>query len=341
MGSKEALYKIAEKLTAISKTIKFSITPLNAAAEQKKFFTSKYRYNPQFEYKKFTLPAQIIDDLNRVEEEIHNAGFPPAIETACLETISFLKNLYFSSISVGQQEFTHNVSKLHNWEHKTEGDYSEFLSLKIDHDSESWDAEMIQREFISHIQSKGLHSWSVRINTIRKNVIFVSPPKKLLSIGSSITRSRKDVKRLALHEIDTHVYRNEQKGKILGQLRIFTKRPDNHLLEEGLAVFNEFSSQMTTSRAQKVYALRLLAAQHAHLPFAELFDLLKSHDLSALTAYITVVRLKRGLGDTSLPGGYIKDSAYLVGYEMVKANPSLMENLFVGSPDFIEQLRLL
>jgi hypothetical protein len=341
MGSKEALYKIAEKLTAISKTIKFSITPLNAAAEQKKFFARKYKYNPQFEYKKFVLPAQIIGDLSRVEEEIRNASFPSAIETACLETTNFLENLYYSSISVGKQEFSRNVNKLHNWEHKTEGDYTEFLSLKIDHDSESWDAEMIQREFIDHIQSKGLNGWAVEINTDRKNVIFVSPSKKTVSIGSSITRNKQDVKRLALHEIDTHVYRNEQKSKVLGPLRIFTKRSDSHLLEEGLAVFNEFSKKMTTNRARKVYALRLLGAQNAHLSFAEIFDLLRSHNLSALTAYITAVRLKRGLGDTSLAGGFIKDSAYLVGYERVKANPDLSEHLFIGSPDFIEQLRLM
>lgn len=338
MGSKDALYKIADKLSAISKTIKFSITPLNAAAEQKKFFASKYKYNPQFEYKKFELPAQIIDDLSRIEKEIHNANFPTAVESACLETTSFLKNLYFSSRSVGQPDFAKHADELHNWEHKTEGDYSEFLSLKIDHDSESWDAEMIQREFISHIQSKGLSDWTVEINTSRKNVIFVIPSKKIVSVGSSITRNKQDVKRLALHEIDTHVHRNEKKNKTLGQLQVFTKRSDKHLLEEGLAVFNEFSNQMTTNRARKLYALRLLAAQHAHLSFSELFALLRSHNLSALTAYITVVRLKRGLGDTSLPGGYIKDSAYLVGYEMVKAKPDLKEHLFVGSPDFIEQL---
>ncbi len=341
MGSKETLYKIADKLTDISNTINFSVTPLNAASEQEKFFAGKYNYNPQFEYKQFELPAQTIDKLNKIEEEILVAGFPAAIESACFETITFLKNLYHTSKNVGHPEFTKNAAKLHKWEHQTVSDYSGFLSLKIDHDSESWDAEMIQREFIAHIRSKGLDGWSVEINTTRKNVIYVSPNKKVLSIGSSITRNKQDVKRLALHEIDTHVYRNEQKSKLLGPLRIFTKRSDKHLLEEGLAVFNEFSSEMTTSRAQKVYAARMLAAQHAHLSFSELFSLLKSHNLSAITAYITVVRLKRGLGDTSLAGGYNKDSAYLVGYELIKSKPDLQNHLFIGSPDFIEQLRHL
>jgi hypothetical protein len=54
-----------------------------------------------------------------------------------------------------------------------------------------------------------------------------------------------------------------------------------------------------------------------HKSFREIFDLLTNH-VSKEKAFMITYRVKRGMGDTSQPGGYAKDASYLLGYKTVK-----------------------
>lgn len=115
------------------------------------------------------------------------------------------------------------------------------------------------------------------------------------------------------HEIGTHVLRRinyEQqpwykKKKKFGFKSYLTT-------EEGLAALHSLSARSYKSAA--TIALKYLAAYQAqHHSFAEVYNYLEKYTDNPETRWLTTLRQKRGLEDTSQPGGYTKDIVYFEG----------------------------
>ncbi|MDY6769446.1 MAG: hypothetical protein SVU88_00570, partial [Candidatus Nanohaloarchaea archaeon] len=51
-------------------------------------------------------------------------------------------------------------------------------------------------------------------------------------------------------------------------------------------------------------------------------------------AFIRAYRVKRGLQDTSRPGGFIKDHIYFQGYRRLEQEPGLAADLYAGKLGF-------
>lgn len=126
-----------------------------------------------------------------------------------------------------------------------------------------------------------------------------------------ITYTAQKFEDLMRHELETHFLRRLNHRQEPWQDEKFT---DNEVrrTEEGLAILHThlFREDQKMYKTYLNYAAVYYAQQHS---FAEVFDYLRKMDLSAEKSWLIAVRVKRGLTDTSLPGGLTKDICYLEG----------------------------
>src|SRR5262249_26213535 len=142
----------------------------------------------------------------------------------------------------------------------------------------------------------------------------VESANRIINVRADQRYSMVSAKRLLIHEVETHVLRAAngylQPYGIFGAAVI----PGYLATEEGLALVNEERAGYIDKPRLRILAARVIASHLARLvSFREIYDQLIAYRLDPEDAWITVKRVKRGLGDTSKPGGYIKDHVYLWG----------------------------
>jgi hypothetical protein len=180
-----------------------------------------------------------------------------------------------------------------------------------------------------HNKSIGLSDWKISIENMTAKMSVNNILKKI-KIKSESKFGRKEIERLKVHEIGTHVRRYEN-GKIQGN-KIFQSGFPNYLsTEEGLAIYSEHKTELISNRTIRKYALRVLVAAYANkVDFYKLFDYTNNF-IDDDEAFSMIVRIKRGLSDTSQLGGYTKDQVYLKGFiEVSKLSSSDIKKLFIG-----------
>lgn len=198
----------------------------------------------------------------------------------------------------------------------------------------------------AYLEKCGLED-SIRISYSPKYIARTSVARKdgetELRIRLPIDYREHNLEPILNHEIGTHVYRwlNEERQPWYRKHRDFAL---NEYLEteEGLAVLNA----MTTHPAPYLWmpALYYFTTYHAQfLSFAELSQKLTPFLQDPERRFKTCLRAKRGLVDTSEPGGYTKDQVYFSGTIKVarwlhknKYNP---EKLYYGKLDLADLKR--
>jgi hypothetical protein len=132
-----------------------------------------------------------------------------------------------------------------------------------------------------------------------------------LTIRLPIHYTESSLRDLLRHELETHYLRRsndrQQPWTQAGFAdEIFRKT------EEGLANLHTFllRSEQLILKTYRTYIAVYLAQE---LSFAELFAKLCSLDIPSDTAFLLALRTKRGLEDTSQPGGLTKDVSYFEG----------------------------
>lgn len=154
------------------------------------------------------------------------------------------------------------------------------------------------RVFIKKINARlSVLQYSIRIN----------PQAKFL---------KKELKSLIFHEL-THAFRREN-GISQGWSLFKIGFPGYLETEEGLAGYNEINLGKNKLKLQ-LYAARVMACHLAlKHSFREVFDFLRKHNFTEEEAWQITVRVKRGFGDTSQRGAFLKDYLYFTGYLKVK-----------------------
>ncbi len=305
--------KIDTKLSNISKKISFYIVnPVNLRAEEEKFYSEK-EYNPQFKYEKYRANLDLLykklealpsDDsiIGRILEEKRIRH---------LKRVLMLKNL-------GKEEFTACSVDLY-------GKPSEELIEKarklveIERQKEN-PKRLLTEEVLSLLRDvldkNNLNHWKVIENDMPA-IAAVKQKKRVLMIRKDEEFSQDIINRLITHEIGTHILRAENGAK--QPFKIFERGLPAYLkTEEGLAVVNEERNGHLNKQILANYAGRVLAVDMAQkASFIEVFEHLSKY-LDADTAFKFTTRAKRGISDTSKPGGLTKDYLYLEGYFAVK-----------------------
>ena len=301
------------------------LTPINLEEETGKFLKST-KYNPRFIYKSPGLKRYdiVIDDLERKAELL---DLPDDLFFHIIEYLNHLRLLYHARHSIGRPTFPVYAKLVFNWEIiKPEIVLKEIPKTKFDNENKTKlnNALEIRDKLKETIDKKyKIPNFDVRINNISKNLIFVN--FDTIYIGKDIKRFQNNVERLIVHEVESHVIQNYNIRVSNNPLRTMSLFSASELYSEGLAVYNEINTKTITKKSFDNYYFRLKAANNLHLGFRELFDLLIADGLTVKHAFNITYRAKRGMADTSKPGGFPKDSAYLLGYKAVldylKHNP--------------------
>lgn len=185
--------------------------------------------------------------------------------------------------------------------------------------------------FEKELKRLGLE-WEVRPADGGGVKMAVSAACSEIHIDFSARFSEAGIKGYLCHEIGTHVFRAEN-GKFQPLMLFRSGFPGYMETEEGLAAYNEARNGVLEPENLKKYSARVVAAAVCNeASFSELVDTLTDY-FPPEEAFTFALRVKRGLKDTSLPGGYTKDYVYLSGFRKVSTflqkQPSEQEALKV------------
>jgi len=170
-------------------------------------------------------------------------------------------------------------------------------------------AELFEKMF----QDFGWEGWQIAIEPSMSARVSVRMPNRVLRIRAGARFDPQEVERLRVHEIETHVRRGENGA--LQPLRLFESGlPRYSATEEGLAIWSEEQVGVRHPQQERTLAAMVCAVDRARrASFFETYEQLASWLASPWQAFSVVLRVKRGMRDTSLPGAYVKDYIYLWG----------------------------
>lgn len=341
--NKDILISLAQEGARIKTELTISstpLTPLNLKGELDKFLKST-KYNPKFLYKDSKIKRYdlIIDDLERKAEQL---DLPSDLFFHLIKYLNHLRLLYHAKRSIGKSTFPIYASLIFNWEIlDPQNLLKQVPPTKFRNEEKvklmnAWEIKDILKSSIQ--KNYNIPNFDVCINNFSNNLIFVN--LETVNIGKGIKRFQNNVKRLIVHEVESHVIQNYNIRSSNNPLRTLSQFSHSELYSEGLAVYNEINSHTITKKSFDNYYFRLKAANNLHLSFRELFEMLVSDGLSIKHALNIVYRAKRGMYDTSHPGGFPKDSAYLMGYKAVldflKKNPE--KNMYYTKNPLVAKL---
>lgn len=303
--------KIDNQLLQLSQAMKFGdfITPKNDFMEREVFFQS-YRkgkeYNPQYKYSKLRVDLDKIRDKLKAVKTDHQIYYDA--KRFLIKKIDFLQNINDEII------YLHDVPNV-NLVNKAKTLISTKKSPK---QTRNIPAKEVKTIFNDHLRSVSLNGWNVCIskNAVANASVNSSEKRVTLKLRNY---SFKEVRTLIDHEVGVHVFRATngylQKHKILGSLGTA-----NYLkTEEGIAtVMEDLAGDYNPTRFRFFCAREIATHMTQTSSFYEIFKLLhEKYNLSQNNAYLITKRIKRGLNDTSMPGGFIKDHVYFEGREMI------------------------
>lgn len=305
------LKKIDSQLhTILNNANFFEVNPSNIEDERKKFFEDP-SYNPVFQYPE--LPV----DPEMVEDALHSVDEHDSVLGALLEK---KRNIFIDHCEMikhrGHPRFSIFARKIHGLPSKqTMGKAAEYLMIETPDEDSTIESQAAANMLQAEINHYGFN-YSVHRREMSANA-FVNIPKQMIFLKTSHVFSNNYIKRLTVHEIGTHILRAENGKQQPFQLFVHGF-PDYLATEEGLAVINEERFGLLSNYQIKQYAARTIAAKMAQTKgFREVYDYLVNF-LGPGEVFKIVLRAKRGVEDTSKPGGYPKDFVYLKGYLALK-----------------------
>lgn len=158
--------------------------------------------------------------------------------------------------------------------------------------------------------------------------------KKRLFVNLDYPFHSVDIKSFIYHEIGTHILRrinhDKQDWAEKFQPELY---PQYEFIEEGLAVFHSLLPLKLKMpyRSMRLYYAVFIAH---HNSFADTFSTLLPFCKDQEECWKLSIRVKKGLSDTSLPGGFTKDIAYFQGFiqvlQILQKEDTAIEKLYIG-----------
>lgn len=313
------LERVAEKIIEAKKDLRIgtkSLTPLNYKEEMEKFFKSK-TYNPKFKYKKQSLP-KYDNTIDSLKKEIDSLKFPEDLKEHILNLLDDQKKLYLTKKSIGKKGFSKNAHSLFDWG----SDRLDLLlantpnvPFRIYEHHITRNAMQIKKQFEEVLAKYHLTDYKIKIDPISTHII--SAGYKSVKVGNKIVRYDCNVKRLIVHEIESHILQTQNIKNAKTPLVELSSYGNQNLYSEGLAVYNEIATRKITPSAFEMYYYRIKAVRMINKSFREIYNSLID-PLRPKRAYVMTYRVKRGMSDTSEPGGFPKDASYLLGFHEIE-----------------------
>ena len=297
-------------LDKISRKISFlAVNPKNSQEEKERFFAEP-DHEPHFRYK----PHQ---DLQLMRERLESIR--PS-DSAVGKILADIRDRYLNDIrlidSRGTEDFTKISKELYGFpDNNLLKEAKRLIYLKVKKEDSGYATSQIIRKLRLAFMKYGF-PWQVE----EKDMVAaaaVKTEKKKLFIRRRSSFSENFLKRIIVHEIGTHIMRAEN-GSYQPYSFFMRGLPGYLMTEEGLAVYNEEQNDCLNNYILKIYAGRVLAIDCAlRSSFRKTYELMRKY-FTRRNAWRLTLRAKRGLGDSSKPGAFTKDIAYLQGYLEIK-----------------------
>ena len=320
--SEKCVFKYDRRLFDIEKQMNLLryLNPVNAGKEKKKFlraYSEGKSYDPVFEYESCGPEVRAFcRELKKIKEKLelcNTSIFAPF----CIKKINYLLHFHALLAHRGSFEFGSELSAFYGIPSKSllKGAWKNLRELKHEEIEESLSPEDIRGIFETELKLLGL-DWEVRPANGGGVKIAVNAACNEIHIDFSASFSKAAIKGYLCHEIGTHVFRAEN-GKFQPLMIFRSGLPGYMETEEGLAVYNEARNGVLKPENLKKYSARVVAASVCNeASFSEVVNELTGYFVPE-EAFTFALRVKRGLENTSLPGGYTKDSAYLSGFQKI------------------------
>lgn len=315
----EKIKKFDEEIFNLSKSIEKNslsyVNPINSIEQKEIFFNSLKRHafdQPFFKYEKADseklnqIKTQALILHAELENSLTQKVLKNKIENLLLE-IELLKNAntpkFCNSSKNLYQKPSAKLVKLakEKINEKTLEDKPTLLPIK---------AKELLEEKMKKIKINTGFKISIEEHMSAKASTYLS--EKKIQLNKNVLFSEKEIERLFVHEIQTHVYRylngltQPIKCLAIGNGGEFIRT------EEGLAVFNEKKENVSSAGQMRTYAGRVLAVDYAlKHDFLDTFDYLKNY-FEKNEAYMITQRVKRGV-PYSKKGAFTKDYSYFAG----------------------------
>jgi uncharacterized protein (TIGR02421 family) len=311
------LFDIDGNLNRLVKNIELLnyVNPQNIASEKKKFYSSKYNYEPQFHYPKIRFNGYKLhrlffsQRLERIEDDAIRQLYEDIIYEysgliECIETIGHERKFYFNSLkSFG----TPTEKDIENAKFILRFDDSEF-----DEEMLPMHSALEARDYFDEFSKRYDFKYNIKISNNLSAAAMVLNNTQTLVLRKSHKYSLNQLKVLTNHEIGVHMVTTF--NALEQPLKIFSNGfPNNVETQEGLAVYSEFMSGCLTIERLKELSFRVIAVDSLHkgYNFSDTFHLLHSqHKLNRDKAFAITLRVHRG-------GGFTKDHLYLRGIRNV------------------------
>lgn len=312
------------------------LIPQNTAEEKQRFLSElskDKKYNPRFVYKPISFNVKkLTATLNSLKNRLLDIDHPLSryYERYFEQDIDFIHNISRRSSIL----FPSWLSGLYGFPNENEYNIAKSILEKIDvnetrHIEYTLSPETMKTEIHKILEDCQITDWRISL-TASSARFSVNPVTKTIKIEKDTFFNPDEIQRLLLHEIGVHVLRSENGSK--QRFLLFSKGfPDYLQTEEGLAILSEKRNGLLNNIALTKYCCRLLAAHLCqYLDFYKVFRQI-SIFLSAKDSFDIVARIKRGLEDTSTPGGFTKDQIYIKGLlELEGLELQSIRQLFVG-----------
>ncbi len=180
------------------------------------------------------------------------------------------------------------------------------------------------------VREERIEGWDVAEDATITAPVEIDWAHHKIRLQSGMVISERMAARLLHHVIGANVYRVANGDR--QPYRCFALGFESYIeIDDGLAVELEEAMGMLTPALRRLYAGRALAASRS--PARGFFDVFKLmlEFFTPEDAYSLALRSKRGLADTSKPGGFIADHLFLTGKEKVAAlSPADKRLLYTG-----------
>jgi len=323
-----ALQDVSERFRLVS-----SLTPTNLRSEREAFMNGE-RKNPRFEYS--------VDDveLSTLHELLEGVSVPRTpvgelLEAKRVELMSKVELLR----AIGTERFTTLSRQVYGVpDAMTLEEARAALKASTQPGPEPasetrLSARAVAEAMQAALDQYNLDDWTVNLSEKTVAGVVVNPQTQRIDIAAHTSLEVSRLAPLITHEIETHVLTAENGRE--QPLSLFVQGFAGYLrTQEGLAAYNVSTQHPQQGRPLRFWARNAIAVDLAQrLSFREVFTAVHELGFNEMFAFGVAAKVKRGLVDTSLPGGWTKDYVYLAGrrdiVEYVAAGGKL-QDLYVG-----------
>ncbi|MBT3835032.1 DUF1704 domain-containing protein [Candidatus Peribacteria bacterium] len=308
------------------------IRPENLEEERVKAEEDK-DYNPVFKYSELDFDSnELMDRLSYLESD--DSAFGIILDKKKEEIINKIKllkvrgdNSAFQTASIALYG-----SPIQSLVKEARGILQSRKKDKKDaNKKEMLSAEKVKDIFSDILTSYGLNEWSAEIKSTSVSDCAVGGKKVMIRAGSEFSKERVDS--LIAHEIETHVLCAVNGEKQAYQ--IFRRGMADYLdTQEGLAIYNQNAVLPENHEKRFWPAMNILAINYGSKhSFAELRSYIRRLGFDDVLALRTCFKVKRGMGDTVVPGVFTRNLIYFRGLKDVTEyleNGGDMKDLYIG-----------